>query len=99
MRTSSSRKITEIHAESDGAYGSPRVTAELRDADGIDVNEKKIARVMRKFRIVGTHLRKKVRTTIPDPVGHRGAGPVQTGLHRARTEPEVHGRHHISPGR
>ena len=32
-------KITAIHKDSAGAYGSPRVTAELRD-DGQSVNEK-----------------------------------------------------------
>jgi transposase InsO family protein len=43
------------------------VTAELRDEYGIEINEKKVARVMRKFDIVGVHLRKKVRTTMPEP--------------------------------
>ncbi|MGW1047516.1 IS3 family transposase, partial [Streptomyces sp. NPDC002547] len=60
-------KIKAVHAESDGTYGSPRVTAELRDAAGMRINEKKVARVMRKFSIVGVHLRKKVRTTVPEP--------------------------------
>lgn len=60
-------KIKAVHAESDGTYGSPRVTAELRDAAGMRINEKKVARVMRKFNIVGVHLRKKVRTTVPEP--------------------------------
>jgi transposase InsO family protein len=59
-------RIRAVHAEADGAYGSPRVTVELRDA-GIVVNEKKIARVMRKFSIAGIRLRKKVRTTVPEP--------------------------------
>jgi transposase InsO family protein len=60
-------KIKAVHAESDGTYGSPRVTAELRDTAGMEINEKKVARVMRKFNIVGVHLRKKVRTTVPEP--------------------------------
>jgi len=59
-------EIRRIHSDSDHAYGSPRVTAELRSR-GLLVNEKKVARVMSKFSIVGTHLRKKVRTTVPDP--------------------------------
>lgn len=53
-----------IHKEYDGTYGSPRVTAELRDA-GHRVNAKRVARVMREHGIVGVHLRKKVRTTVP----------------------------------
>ncbi|MFF3950243.1 IS3 family transposase [Streptomyces sp. NPDC001902] len=40
-------KITTIHAESDQAYGAPRITAELRDTHGMEINEKKVARVMR----------------------------------------------------
>jgi transposase InsO family protein len=59
-------RIQRVHTDSDGAYGAPRVTAELRE-DGLAVNEKRIARVMRKFGIVGTHLRRKVRTTVPEP--------------------------------
>lgn len=57
-------RITSIHAESDGTYGAPRVTAELQGA-GLRVNHKRVERVMRKFDIVGLHLRKKVRTTVP----------------------------------
>lgn len=59
-------RIRAIHADSDGTYGAPRVTAELRDA-GIEVNHKRVERVMREHGIVGVHLRKPVRTTIPAP--------------------------------
>ncbi|MGD3109435.1 IS3 family transposase [Streptomyces sp. YGL11-2] len=70
-------RIARIHRESDGTYGVPRVTAELKDA-GRPVNHKRVERVMRKFRIVGLHLRKKVRTTIPEP----SATPVPDLLRR-----------------
>jgi transposase InsO family protein len=59
-------QIRQIHAEHDGTYGSPRVMAELCDA-GRKVNHKRVERVMRVFGIVGVHLRKKVRTTVPEP--------------------------------
>ncbi|MGW5211120.1 IS3 family transposase [Streptomyces sp. NPDC004051] len=59
-------KIRRVHAESGGAYGSPRVTAELRET-GLRVNEKRVARVMRTFSIAGIRLRRRVRTTVPDP--------------------------------
>lgn len=59
-------RIREVHGESGGAYGSPRVTAELRET-GLRVNEKRVARVMRAFSITGIHLRRRVRTTVPDP--------------------------------
>ncbi|WP_370270830.1 IS3 family transposase [Streptomyces sp. V4I8] len=60
-------KIRTIHTDSGGTYGAPRITAELRDTHGMEINEKRVARVMRKFRIAGFRLRKKVRTTVPEP--------------------------------
>ncbi|MFE2992712.1 IS3 family transposase [Streptomyces sp. NPDC059262] len=59
-------RIREVHGESNSTYGSPRVTAELREK-GLRVNEKRVARVMRMFSITGIRLRRRVRTTIPDP--------------------------------
>jgi transposase InsO family protein len=59
-------QIRRIHAEHDGTYGSPRVVAELCDA-GRKVNHKRVERVMRMFGIAGVHLRRKVRTTVPEP--------------------------------
>ncbi|WP_228454158.1 IS3 family transposase [Streptomyces alkaliphilus] len=59
-------RIREIHTESGGSYGSPRVTAELRET-GLHVNEKRVARVMRTFAITGVRLRRHVRTTVADP--------------------------------
>ncbi|MCX5233544.1 IS3 family transposase [Streptomyces sp. NBC_00233] len=73
-------RIVEIHEESDGTYGVPRVTAELKDA-GLRVSHKRVERVMREFGIVGLHLRKKVRTTIPGP----SASPVPDLLRRGFT--------------
>ncbi|ROR46444.1 transposase InsO family protein [Kitasatospora cineracea] len=62
-------RIRRIHADSGGAYGSPRVTAELRET-GPRVNHKRVARVMRTYSIVGVRLRRRVRTTVPDPAAH-----------------------------
>ncbi|GAA1900768.1 hypothetical protein GCM10009736_81380 [Actinomadura bangladeshensis] len=67
-------QIRRIHADQDGTYGSPRVTAELRD-QGWRVNHKRIERVMRAFDIVGVHLRRKVRTTVPEP-SHQKVGDL-----------------------
>ena len=39
--------IAEIHADSRGSYGSPRVHAELRLGLGIEVNRKRVERLMR----------------------------------------------------
>lgn len=60
------QEIRQVHGESGGAYGSPRVTAELR-GKGRRVNEKRVARIMRTFSITGIRLRRRVRTTVPDP--------------------------------
>jgi transposase InsO family protein len=77
------RRIREIHKESDGTYGVPRITAELKDA-GMCVNHKRVTRVMRRIGIAGVHLRKKVRTTVPEP----SATPVPDLLQRDFTASE-----------
>jgi transposase InsO family protein len=58
-------QIRQVHTESAGTYGAPRVTAELRDT-GLHINRKRVARVMRKFGIAGLRLRRRHRTTIAD---------------------------------
>jgi putative transposase len=56
-------RIRVIHEKSDGTYGSPRVTEDLR-ADGLMVNEKRIARLMRENDIASEAIRKfKITTT------------------------------------
>jgi transposase InsO family protein len=59
-------RIRAVQAAHDGTYGAPRITAELNDS-GPPVNRKKVARVMRRYRIRGLRLRRRVQTTIPDP--------------------------------
>ena len=54
-------EIKKIHAESRGNYGSPRITKELRN-DGIVVNKKTVAELMRKNGIQAKH-RKKFKAT------------------------------------
>jgi transposase InsO family protein len=69
-------EIREIHAEHRESYGALRVHAELRGF-GHTVNRKRVARLMRKHHIVGRHLRKKKRTTIPDRLAPPVADLVQ----------------------
>lgn len=59
-------EIREIHAASDRAYGSPRVTAELRDR-GHRVSPKRVERLMRVHQIAGIRPRRPKRTTTPAP--------------------------------
>ena len=60
-----------VHAAepSNRAYGALRVTAELNDGapDGERVNHKRVARVMAAHGIAGIRLRRRVRTTVPEP--------------------------------
>ncbi|AXE82351.1 DDE-type integrase/transposase/recombinase [Streptomyces atratus] len=58
-------EIREIHAEHCGNHCALRVHAELRGL-GHTVNHKRVTRLARKHYIVGSHLRKKKCTTIPD---------------------------------
>ncbi|MGW7280957.1 IS3 family transposase [Streptomyces sp. NPDC054844] len=60
-------RIRTVHRESDGTYGAPRITAELRETSGEAVNHKRVARIMRAFGIAGVRLRRRHRTTVPDP--------------------------------
>lgn len=76
-------RIRAVHAEWDGTYGRPRITAELRD-DGERVNHKRVGRVMRKYGIAGLRLRRRQVTTVPEP----SAAPVPDLLRRDFTASE-----------
>jgi len=57
--------IRVSHRASDGTYGAPRVLRDLRD-EGIRVGQKRVARLMRRERLVGRRPRRFVRTTDSD---------------------------------
>ncbi|MFE4582155.1 IS3 family transposase [Streptomyces chartreusis] len=57
-------RIRMVHRDSDGTYGVPRITAELRETGEV-VNHKRIARIMRQVGLAGLRLRRK----------HRGLNP------------------------
>ncbi|MGN2638940.1 IS3 family transposase [Nocardia takedensis] len=60
-------KIMDVHTESDRTYGSPRITAELRDRGEV-VSAKTVAAIMARIGIEGISPRTfKVRTTVVDP--------------------------------
>ena len=59
-------QIGEVHAESNGTYGWPRVHAELRHR-GVRVSRKRVARLMREAGLSGMVRRRKGRTTIRVP--------------------------------
>jgi putative transposase len=60
-------RIREIHRVNRKVYGSPRIHAELRMADGVRVARKRVERLMRQAAITGMVRRKRGRTTIRVP--------------------------------
>ena len=94
VRTSADAALAEriraIHSQ-DRAQGVPRITAELNDDAPADkrVNHKRVARVMRAHAIAGLRLRRRVRTTIPEPADQT----VPDLLGRDFTAPEPNQRY------
>ncbi|MEU3092363.1 IS3 family transposase [Streptomyces massasporeus] len=79
-------RIRAVHRESDGTYGVPRITAELREA-GEHVNHKRIARVMRGAGLAGVRLRRRHRTTVADPAAAKA--PDLVGRDFTASEPNT----------
>jgi putative transposase len=76
-RTScSSNKFRDIHQESRGTYGSPRVHAELTLGLGLPVNLKRVARLMHAAGIQGLYRRRHRVCTVRDPAGQPSADLV-----------------------
>jgi putative transposase len=68
--------IGRVFVDSLETYGAPRIHAELREAHGLHVGRKRVARLMRQLGLEGVSRRgKRRRTTIPDP-----AAPPAPGL-------------------
>jgi putative transposase len=58
--------IRQIHSESEGSYGWPRIHAELRGR-GVRVSRKRVARLMRQAGLSGLLVRRRGKTTIRVP--------------------------------
>jgi Transposase and inactivated derivatives len=63
------RKIRQIHDESRGTYGSPRVHAAL-EAEGYAVGENRVARLMKEAGLRGISRRKRPSTTVQGGRSH-----------------------------
>jgi putative transposase len=59
--------ILEVHRQSRGTYGAPRVHAELRLGAGIRIGRKRVARLMRNAGIEGVYRRRRRGCTRRDP--------------------------------
>lgn len=69
-------KIKQIHAQSRGTYGSPRVHAELQE-EGVRVGVNRVARLMREAGIRGVSRRKGHATTVRSPAAAPAPDLVQ----------------------
>jgi transposase InsO family protein len=80
-------RITQAHRESRGTYGSPRITAELRD-QGEVVTAKTVAKLMASIGLEGISPRTfKVKTTVVDPAA--SFPPDLVDRHFDRGRPDV----------
>jgi transposase InsO family protein len=61
--------MREIFDDADGNYGVPRMYKELRKT-GLQINRKRVARLMRSHGMAGRHRRRTCRTTFPGPDGY-----------------------------
>jgi putative transposase len=69
-------KISVIHGESRGTYGSPRVHQVLRRA-GAGCGKRRVARLMRAAGLEGRRKKRWRTTTIPDPAAERARDLIQ----------------------
>jgi putative transposase len=76
-------RITEIHDQTLGIYGAPRIHAELRLGYGILVGKKRVARLMRELGIFGAGRRGGPKTTTRDPARTSAPDRVERGFARS----------------
>ncbi|MDA8071848.1 MAG: IS3 family transposase [Actinomycetota bacterium] len=69
-------KITAIHAESKGTYGSPRVHHELVKR-GVVCGRRRVRRLMRQAGLEGRCNKRWRKTTVPDPAAERAKDLIQ----------------------
>ena len=69
-------KIIEVHDESNGTYGTPRIHAELAD-QGHRHSRKRIARLLREAGLAGRAPKRWRTTTIPDPAANTPADLIE----------------------
>lgn len=69
-------RIIEVHSDSKGTYGSPRVTKELRQR-GVACGRRRVRRLMRLAGLEGRAKKRWRTTTIPDPDAERARDLIQ----------------------
>ena len=71
-----SAKITDIHGESKGTYGSPRIHQVLHRQD-VSCGKRRVARLMRAAGLEGRRKKRWRTTTIADPAAERARDLIQ----------------------
>jgi transposase InsO family protein len=69
--------IEQVHRDSRGTYGSPRVHAELTLGLGLPVNLKRVARLMRQAGLQGLYRRRRRGCTVRDPAAEPASDLIQ----------------------
>ena len=77
------RHIREVHEQSRGTYGAPRIWAELRDR-GVVCSRKRVARLLRLAGLQGCHRRKGPARTSPHAWRLPRSRPRAAPVHRRR---------------
>jgi putative transposase len=81
-------RIADIHADTNGIYGAPRIHLELREDRGVRVGRKRVARLMRVAGLRGADGRRGgPRTTIREPA--QPSAPDLVDRQFARTAPNL----------
>lgn len=93
-RAALTAEIAAIHAEHQRAYGSPRVTVELRRR-GRRINRKKVERIMRQHRIVGWTRRRRRSLTRQDVATPPAPDLLGRDFTRPAARGQVRRRHHL----
>ena len=97
-------KVTAIHTESKGTYGSPRVHRALRKA-GTECGKRRVRRLMRQAGLEGRAKKRWRKTTVADPAAEAARDLIQRhfgvsahGPHaRARLPLPHHHPQHLRP--
>ena len=69
-------KITAVHTESKGTYGSPRVHRELVKR-GVACGRRRVRRLMRRAGLEGRCKKRWRKTTVPDPQAEKAKDLIQ----------------------
>ncbi len=73
-------RIRKIHQDSDGTYGTLRITAELRDEEGPVANYKRAARIVRTIGLEEVRLRRRHRTSVADQAASKAPDLIGRGF-------------------